>query len=339
MEGGNSVARWLPAPRNMGEVEETAKALQDADDWLILTHERPDGDALGSAFAMAHVLEGLGKRWTMMVQEPMPIRFSYLPLFDKAVIAGQSPKQQFTHVVAVDCADSQRYAALNSHLSKDVQIVNIDHHRTNPRYGVANLVDPDAAAACELVYHVARELDVDLSRDLATCLYTGLLTDTGGFSLPNTTRVVHQIAAILLASGVQPYDVAEPALESRTWEQMRLLQLALANLTVSEDATYAALYVTQKMLAEAAATEDDAEGLVSFARSIDTVEVGMLFKETGEGVVKVSLRSKRHVDVSQIAQTFGGGGHVRAAGCTLNMRLDEAMQAVTLKVKEALYGS
>lgn len=323
-------------PRSLPDVEAVALQIKQGDDYLIVTHERPDGDALGSALAVANMLQALGKTWRFMVAEPMPIRFSYLPLFDRAVVITDVPDRTFRNVITVDCADTARFPELTKYLADDARVVNIDHHRTNPHFGAAALVDEHAAATCELLFHVAKCLNLPLNRDLATCLYTGLLTDTGGFSLPNTTREVLQIAAALLESGVKPYDIAEPALESRTWEQMRLLQLALNNLTVSYDGRYAALYVTRGMLEGAGATDDDAEGLVGFARSIDTVEVGMLFRETSDGRVKVSLRSKRLVDVAQIAQSFGGGGHIRASGCTLCEPIDEAIDRVIAKVEEAL---
>lgn len=327
---------WQPCPRDADSVRAVAEQINAGDDYLIVTHERPDGDALGSAFAVANLLQALGKRWRLMVAEPMPMRFSYLPLFDLAIVKTEQPDRRFDNVIAVDCADMARFPELAAYIGSDARIINIDHHRTNPHYGTAALVDEEAAATCELLYHVAMALSVPLEKPLATCLYTGLLTDTGGFSLPNTTREVLQIAAELLASGVKPYDVAEPALESRTWEQMRLMQLALNNLTVSTDGRYAAMYVTRGMLEGAGATDDDAEGLVGFARSIDTVEVGMLFRETQDERVKVSLRSKRLVDVAQIAQSFGGGGHVRASGCTLAGPIDEAIDEVVAKVEAAL---
>ncbi|WP_067931340.1 DHH family phosphoesterase [Alicyclobacillus kakegawensis] len=327
---------WNPAPRQAADLQQVAEVIAKRDDWLIVTHERPDGDALGSAFAMAEMLSSLGKSWRLLVAEPMPRRFSYLPGFAKAQVAGERTDRQFQQVIALDCADQGRYEGVSAYIADEALVVNIDHHQTNPRYGAANYVDPQAAATCELLYHVARQLGLPLSEALATCLYTGLLTDTGGFSLPNTTREVHEIAAELLASGVQPYDVAEPALESRTWPQMRLLQSALANLRLQEDGRLATLYVTRAMLAEAGADDDDAEGLVGFARSVDTVEVGMLFRETPDGKVKVSLRSKRRVDVAKIAQEFGGGGHVRAAGCTLGLPLAEAMNRLTVAVATEL---
>lgn len=327
---------WEPRPRLADDVATVALHLQRADDWLIVTHERPDGDAIGSALAMAHILSALGKRWTFVVREPLPVRFRYLSLFSEAQVVNAVPERQFVNVVAVDCADIARFAEVQSYVADDASIVNIDHHQTNPRYGVASLVDSQAAATCELIYHVARQLDVSLETELAKCLYTGILTDTGGFAQPNTTRDVHQIAAALLECGVQPYDIAEPALESRTWEQMHLIQMALSNLAVSPVGKYAALYVTRGMLEGAGATDDDVEGLVGFARSIDTVEVGLLFRETVDGRVKVSLRSKRYIDVARIAQQFGGGGHARAAGCVLQADLNEAMEAVVEEVERAL---
>ncbi|MCL6637342.1 MAG: bifunctional oligoribonuclease/PAP phosphatase NrnA [Alicyclobacillus sp.] len=306
------------------------------DDWLIVTHERPDGDAIGSALAIAHILEALGKRWRFAVEQPLPPRFAYLPLHARAYTASLPVDRTFTHVVAVDCADEQRFAALAGYIAEGAQLVNIDHHSTNPRYGVAAYVDVQAAATCELVYHLARYLRVPLTSGLAMSLYTGILTDTGGFALPNTTRDVHLIAAELLNCGVNPYDVAEPALESRTWAQMRLIQMALTTLSVSADGRYAVLYVTEGMLAGAGCTDDDTQVLVNFPRSIDTVEVGVLFRELGSGQVKVSLRSKRRVDVARIAQRFGGGGHVRAAACVLSKPLPEAMDEVVAAIEQAL---
>jgi len=332
------MGEWQPQPRFAADVASVAKWISDpaVSHWLIVTHERPDGDAIGSALAMTQICDSLGKSWTFAVAEPMPERFSYLAGFNLATEIKQLQSAHFHHVIAVDCADGARFDLVKSCIASDAVIVNIDHHRTNPRFGVAALVDEHAAATCELIYHVARQLRMDISTNLAKCLYTGIITDTGGFAYPNTSRDVHQIAAELLASGVQPYDIAEPALESRTWAQMHLLQMALSNLTVSRDGKYAAIYVTRGMLEGAGADEDDSEGLVGFARSIDTVEVGMLFRETRDGRVKASLRSKRSIDVSRIAQVFGGGGHERAAGCVLSLTLDEAMDAVTEEVERAL---
>jgi len=331
------MSMWEPKPRDVQNVQKVANEIARADNWLIVTHERPDGDAIGSALAVAHILDTIGKKWTFVVGEAMPVRFSYLPYFDRATfISDLAGTTEFVNVIAVDCADVARFEPVHAAIASDAKIVNIDHHRTNPRYGEAALVDEQAAATCELVYHVARALDVPFTDGLAKSLYTGILTDTGGFAQPNTTREVHQIAAALLESGVQPYDIAEPALEARTSEQMHLLQMALTNLTVSPDGRYAAIYVTRGMLDGAGANDDDAEGLVTFARSIDTVEVGLLFRETPEGKVKVSLRSKRHVDVSKIAQQFGGGGHERASGCMITADLGDAMDAVVDAVEIAL---
>lgn len=331
------MATWEPRPRGADQLAQVASAIAAADDWLIVTHERPDGDAIGSSLAMAHILHGLGKRWTFVVSEPLPVRFSYLPLFSSAVIA-PNELRAYHNVIALDCADPSRFEAVHAYVGAQANIVNIDHHRTNPRYGAAVWVDENAAATCELVYHVAHQLGLPMGTDLATCLYTGILTDTGGFAQPNTSREVHQIAAELIGAGVAPYDVAERALEARTRPQMELLKLALANLTVSEDGRVASLYVTRAMLQQAGADEDDVEGLVTFARSIDTVEVGLLFREAPDGRIKVSLRSKRRVDVSRIAQMFGGGGHERASGCTLDGPLEAAMQAVMQAVGSAMAG-
>jgi bifunctional oligoribonuclease and PAP phosphatase NrnA len=330
------VSSFEPVPRCLENLKQVAKFITDRDEWLIVTHERPDGDAIGSALAMAHILSELRKRWTVLIAEPMPKRFDFLPLFDQVTQIGKEHHGKFKNVIAVDCADVARFDNVKDALLPNAQIVNIDHHQTNPRYGVVHFVDEYAAATCELVFHLARYLGISLTDGLAKSLYTGILTDTGGFAYPNTTREVHQIAAELLASGVRPYDIAEPALESRTKEQMHLLRSGLANLRVSEDGLYASLFVTRQMLKDANANDDDAEGLVGFARSIETVEVGVLFRETLTGQVKVSLRSKRLIDVSRIAQSFGGGGHIRASGCTIDTSLEDAMKQVESKVRFVL---
>ncbi len=324
---------WEPRPRHRDSLAKVAEQILAGDNWLIVMHENPDGDAIGSSLAMAHILDELHKPWTILIAEAIPKRFSFLPLFDKIVQIQESHQRIFTNIIAVDCADKARFAHVGAAIAQNACIVNIDHHQTNPLYGTACFVDEQAAATCELVYHIAKFLGIHFTDGLAKSLYTGILTDTGGFSYPNTTRDVHQIAAELLASGVRPYDIAEPALECRTLQQMRLLQLALATLRVSDDGLYASLYVTRQMLDSAGANDDDAEGLVGFARSIDTVEVGALFRENLDGKIKTSLRSKRLIDVSKIAQHFGGGGHARASGCTIEAPLDKSMELVESLVR------
>lgn len=330
--------RWQPAPRQAETLETMAAAVREAPDWLIVTHERPDGDALGSALAVGHILSALGKGWTFVVSEVVPDRFRFLPQFEAITQLEDVSNAAYRHVIAVDCADESRFAGVASIIAADATILNIDHHQTNPRFGAVSYVDDLAAATCELIFHLARALDVLLETNLATCLYTGILTDTGGFSYPNTTREIHQIAAELLASGVQPYDVAEPALEARTIEQMKLLQAALKDMFISDDGRYALIFVTQDMLSDLHATDDDAEGLVGFARSVETVEIGVLLRERGDGQVKASLRSKRHIDVARIAQQFGGGGHARAAGCVVRGPMSAAKETIEAAVVSALEG-
>lgn len=335
------MVQWQPQPRDVEGIRRVAEALRVNASWLIVTHERPDGDALGSGLAMAHILTALGCEWTFLVGEVVPERFQFLPLYERILPLEAVNDRPFDHVVAVDCADDYRFHLVSDAIAPDAIILNIDHHQTNPRYGAVSCVDPDAAATCEIIYHIAQELRIPIATDLAKCLYTGILTDTGGFSYPNTTRAVHQIAAELLECGVQPYDIAEPALEARTWAQMLLLQHALRDMTISADGRYAFISVNRDMLSEAGASEDDVEGLVAFARSVETVEVGVLLRERPDGLVKASLRSKRLVDVARIAQRFGGGGHARAAGCVLDgplslarARVEEAIAAVLEGIPE-----
>ncbi|WP_040393601.1 DHH family phosphoesterase [Effusibacillus pohliae] len=319
----------------MRMMQEAADFLRRHDDFLLLTHVQPDGDALGSTLGFAHLLHMLGKRFTVAVEEPVPDRFRFLPLADAVRLAAEIPRP-FASVVALDCGDLKRLGSCAALVAEDACLLNIDHHKTNDQFGQINLVDADAAATSQIVYNLARFMNVAIDRKMATCLYTGLLTDTGGFRYSNTTVEVHHMAADLLAHGVAPYDVAERALETLTWSQVQLIREGLAGLKRDDSGQIAWIAVNREQLARAGATDQDTEGLVAYARNIQGVEVGILFREQADGTIKVSLRSKRRVDVGEIALLFGGGGHARAAGCILEGPIEQAALAVLAKVREAV---
>ncbi|MCL6453443.1 MAG: bifunctional oligoribonuclease/PAP phosphatase NrnA [Alicyclobacillus sp.] len=333
---GKAQSGWPVSAPNEGRQAVVDALGGGATDWLIVCHERPDGDAIGSALGMACLLEQLGKRWTVLIESELSPRFRFLPHADAVETAATAKVHAFQAVVAVDCADRARFAYAEPWIAANAVVVNVDHHPTNPRYGTACWVDSRAAATCELVFHLAQAMGVVLTADLARCLYTGIVTDTGSFAQQNTTRCTHQIAADLLAAGVRPDEIAGPVMEARSWRQTQLLQRALAHIQLSPDGLFSWLCVTRAMYDETGCTEDDSEGFVNFPRAIESVEVAAMFRETPDDRVKVSLRSKRCVDVAQVAQTFAGGGHVRAAGCVLDAPLSAAVEAVQFAVNRAI---
>lgn len=318
-------------------LQAAAEFMREHDRFLIISHVNPDGDTTSSALAAALLLEQLGKSYVIVNEGETPEKFAFLPRFEHIRnLSAEKVEQTFTHVIAVDAADSKRMGDVAHLFAPDVQIVNIDHHPTNDRFGLHNVIRTDAAATAEMMFELMEAGGFQCNEQLATCLYTGLLTDTGGFRYTNTTSNVMEIAAKLLRYGVKPGEIAERCLEEITLEHVQILRRSLQSLALTHGNLVASLKVSHSDLEETGASSEDASGLVNYARNIEGVEVGLSFCETEPGVVKVSFRARNRVDVSQIAKSLGGGGHAKAAGCTLTGDLAEIERRVLAKVGEAL---
>jgi bifunctional oligoribonuclease and PAP phosphatase NrnA len=303
------------------------------DDFLVVSHIDPDGDAASSTLAISWMLKQLNKRFTMINEGNTPGKFNYLWGFTGIIdYSKAAPSRVFEHVIAVDCADFSRIGKVKSLFSATTVILNIDHHRTNDYYGTHQLINEDAAATAEVLYDLAMELDINWSTELGNSIYTGLLTDTGGFRYANTTPKVMRIAAEMLQLGVDGNDLADRLLEKLTYSHIILLQKALATLDFTIDKKISWVSVTLQDIAIAEASNEDLEGLVNYPRNIEGVEVGILFKEVEADKYKVSMRSAGIADVAHIAKSFGGGGHFRAAGCTLLGNLEEIINRVVKEV-------
>lgn len=316
-------------------LQEAAAFIRERDDFLLLTHVQPDGDAYGSTLGLAHLLDALGKRYTIVNEDRVLEKFNFLPMSDRFQLDAEISRT-FANVIVLDCGDIHRLGESGALLTDDAAILNIDHHKTNDFFGQANLIDLDAAATSQIIYNLARYMRIEIGKDMAVCLYTGILTDTGGFRYSNTTVEVHQIAAELLAVGVNSFEISDRVLESLTWSQVQLIREALGTLRRDESGQIAWMVVQRQLLYRLGASDEEVEGLVSYARNVQGVEVGLLFREKEDGSIKVSLRSKYRVDVGEIALSFGGGGHARAAGCTLSGPMEQVQQQVVAKVREAL---
>jgi phosphoesterase RecJ-like protein len=202
-------------------------------------------------------------------------------------------------------------------------------------YGEYNYLDFSAAAVGELAFLLLRELGLAIDPTIATCIYTSIVADTGGFKYDSTAPRTHRIAAELLEAGAKPYEVASAIFENESMARLALLSQVLATLHVDPSGKIASVHVTREMLEQTGAAEEDVEGMVNYARSVMGVEVGMLFRETSEGSIRVGLRSRRHVDVGAVAKQFGGGGHARASGCGLHTSMEEAKVRVLNAVRAA----
>jgi phosphoesterase RecJ-like protein len=321
----------------VSQLENAAAFLREHDDFLIVSHVQPDGDAISSTVAVGWILEKLGKTYTMMNEGPIPARLQFL--WRSSEITGcdrAEPERKYSRIIAVDCADFSRIGSSQRWFAEEYEMLNIDHHPTNDGFGSINLLRVDAAATSEILYEMAGHLALPLDKEAATAIYTGLLTDTGGFRYSNTSPFVMEAASRLLEAGVEGPELAELLLERMSMGQMKILQKGLSRLAFSEDQRIGWLWVTSEDLTETGAVNEDLEGLVNYPRNIEGVDVGILFKENGTKSVKVSMRSSGLVDVAAVAQHFGGGGHVRAAGCRLTLPLSEAMEQVIAYIQKEL---
>lgn len=295
-------------------LHEIASIIRNSNRFLLLMHEFPDGDAVGSNIALSLALRRMGKTVDVVSPSPLPECYSFLPGTGR-VMSWTEPARDYDVAMLLDCADVKRAGKAERLLRRCKRIVNVDHHVSNGSYANVNLVDPDASATAELIMEIFDELGLEPTREEATCLYTAILTDTGSFQFQNTTPRALRAAARLVEHGANPSLIAEAVYENKSSSSIRLLGLALESLRLSDDGAVSWLWVTRDMLLRAEAGEGDSEGIINYARMIRGVEVAVLFKETDAAEVRVGLRSRHRVDVRRIADRFGGGGHARAAGC------------------------
>lgn len=311
------------------QLRAAADFIRENDDFLVVSHMQPDGDAAGSTFGVAWMLHAMNKRFTLINEGRMPEKFMFMSgSFGIIDYEKDRPNRKFGKVISVDCADFERIGKVKDCFEPDALLLNIDHHATNDLFGAVNVVRAEAAATVEVLYDLAAELGVSVGTEWNVCIYAGLLTDTGGFRYSNTSPKVLQIAADLLNRGVQGHELAERLLETMTYGQVSLLKKSLNTLSFAYEKRIAWLSVTLEDLRSSEADSEDMDGLVNYARNVEGVEIGMLFKEKQPGVVKVSFRSGGQANVAELAQRFGGGGHVRAAGCTIHGTLEDAIERV-----------
>lgn len=310
---------------------EVAQAIAEPTSFLLILHEFADGDSLGSNLAMALALERLQKSVVVATPTPPPERFAFLPTFERLRPLSDVGRRrgEFDCLLLIDCSDPRRAGFADEVLPVGVPlVVNVDHHPSNTCFGQVNYVDPSASAAAEQVRKIIGELGVPLDREMALCLYVGVSTDTGGFRFDNTTADTHRLAAELLDLGVEPGPVGEIVHDTRTLSSLRLVQRMLGTLSFAAGGKIAWVVVTRQMLEECGAGDEEVEGLVSYPRMIDSVQVSFLLQEMPGGVVRVALRSKRDLDVGAVAEALGGGGHRKAAGCLLTGTIAEALARV-----------
>ena len=311
--------------------ETVVSRLLGADDILILCHKNPDGDTLGSGAALCLALRRLGKTAAVLCSDPIPAMYAFLPI---TVFDGSFAPR---FVVAVDVAGIQLFGDKNNmpRYAEHVDLC-IDHHASNSGYAYESLVDGSAAAAAELLTSLIPELGVELTPDIAACLYTGLATDTGCFRFTNTTAATHRAAARLIEAGADVATLNERLFECRSHARMEAERMALESLEYYYGDRCAMICLTWDQIQAAGVAGAELEDLTSLPRSIEGVEVGLTLRQQKDGSYKISVRTGNQTNACSIARRLGGGGHPRAAGCEISGNLDNAKHAILDEVKREL---
>ena len=282
--------------------------------FVITSHARPDGDAIGSQVAMAFALRRLGKDIEMVGADPAPPQFQTFPGVGDIQIR-PAVNGSFDAAIVMECGDLSRtgIAGLDKYF-----VINIDHHPGNTSYGALNWFDPGAAACGEMVFDVIDVLGVRLTKEIATHIYIAILTDTGGFHFSHITPRTFEICRRCTEAGAEPEPIARAVYDSSTMGRLRLMGAVLHNLEFDDSGRAAFAAVTLELLDQTGATHDDTDGLINIPLSVKEIQAVAFFKETAPEIFRISLRSKGAVDVNRVANAFGGGGHKNAAGCTLH---------------------
>lgn len=305
--------------------------------FLVTTHARGDGDAVGSALATGLLLKALGKKSQIVHDGAITAEYRWFPGASSIGVGPRAIRAGFEALIVLDAANADRYEGLHPAIPKGVFTINIDHHRTNTRFGDINWVDAGAAATGELVWRLVRRAGVRVGRDLATSLYAALLTDTGRFSFSNTTPDTLRTAADLVARGARPAEVSKHIYRDRTPGDLHLLGACMERLRLSADGRVGWLWLTRAMACRCRARPRDSQEYVEIAKSVRGVEIAILFREIDEpGTIKISVRTEPGIDAAELCGVFGGGGHARAGGATIRGRARDAERRVLAAARAAL---
>jgi len=325
----------------LGSYKRAVEALCGAQKVVIASHVNPDGDALGSILALSHALRAMGKDATPISTDGVPDIYSWMP--GAEWVQTGTDRRDFDVAVVCDAGALERIGRSQlATIASAPILMDIDHHVTDGPFGDIRILDDRAAATAELIYSLIRALGVAVGRDLMTreiaeCLMTGLITDTGSFRFMNVTPHTFNLAARLQRSGAQPAPIADLVFENRSFASLKLLGRALASLQTTADGTVAWAVVTARDFTELGGIDADTEGIVNNVRSVKGACIGILFREVPGKNVRISLRAREGSDANRIAAAFGGGGHRLAAGCSLEPPLDDVVAGVVAEAVRQLH--
>ncbi len=304
---------------------EAAAKIQTANKIILASHINPDGDAIGSTLAMLQILRSMGKEVVLYIDDKIPKNFLVLPCAEEIIRPREYEKLTADLLLVLDC-EPTRTGAVKKVVN--APILNIDHHVTNTEDEGDLYIDANAAATCEIILQLCHELKAELTKNVAVCLYTGIATDTGFFNYSNTKPATFRAAAELVEAGVEPNVISEQV-EKRSYRDIKTMNAVLQTTKFYYGGRVAGMFINRELFKEI----DTTEGLIDLIRVIDGVDVAFLLTEKERNICRISMRSKG-VEVSEIARRLGGGGHIRAAGATINKHIDMAKMLLIRTIGE-----
>lgn len=300
--------------------------------FVITSHARPDGDAIGSSVAMAFALQHLGKDVRVVLRDPPPPPLMVFPGVDRIEIASRVDDPGDA-VIVMECGDLQRTGVEG--LERGF-VVNIDHHPGNTMFGAVNWFDVSAAACGEMVFDLVRELGVPLTREIATHVYITILTDTGSFHYSHITPRTFDICRQCMDAGVDPPAVARSIFDSNNLGRLRLFGAVLSRMQLDASGRIATLMVDRQLTRETGGAYEDTEGLINLPLTVKEIQASVFFKENGPDDWRVSMRSKDHIDINAVAKMYGGGGHKNASGCSASGTFEDLKSTFEKHISEAI---
>ena len=315
-------------------LDKILEQIQNAESIVILTHQTPDGDAIGSSLAMKLALENMGKSPDVIVPE-VPEVYNFLP--GREDIKADSDVKQYELAISVDCATEMRIDG-KEYFENAKHTIVIDHHGSNTMYGDFNYVNPVSPACCDILAGIFDYYDINITKDIGTCLLTGIITDTGGFKYPATTAETFEFAAELLRKGVNVSEIYKRTMDTMSRATFELTKRVMDRMEILEDGKVAFTYITKKDVNEVNAKPGDHEGLVNIGRNLSGVQVSIFIRQNEEDKdeYRVSMRTNGDVNASDICLMFGGGGHPRAAGATVEGTIEEVKEKLMKEIKKVI---
>ncbi len=305
--------------------------IYKAKDIVILTHDVPDGDAIGSSLAMYIGLKQIGKNVDVVIPKYSKT-YSFLPFAEE--IKKEGKNENYDLAIALDCGDIKRLNGFANYFEDANCKISIDHHEANTMFGDYNFVNPTAPACCQILVIVLNALGIEITKEIGTCLLTGIITDTGGFKYQSVKAETFEFAAELLNRGVNVSNIYKKVLQTVPVEKFELRRIAMNRLELLEDGKIAFTYITRKD--EEETKSEDHDGIVEMGRDIEGVEVSIFLREVADDEYKISLRSNEYVNVSDICLLFNGGGHIRAAGGSISLPFEKAKEKIVTECKNNL---